>query len=621
MQNINDILKVIETNSNSAFFFTPAVYPDAKCYFVTEIERIITCNNFEKIERTIDEIDKLIELGLIGFGFISYETGYNFEERLNKFYPGNCNFPLIYFGFCKKENLQIIDTNKLNFENAKGILKKEENLIDNFTLNVEKEEYIRNVKKIKRYIENGDTYQVNYTIKGKFDCRQSPAEIFANLIFQQSAAYSAFINIEDHYILSASPELFYRIDNGKIFAKPMKGTIKKGLNDKSNNENKKKLIDSLKDRAENIMIVDLLRNDLGRVSELNSVTVPNQFIIEDYETLNQMISSVEGELTSSKYSEVIRNLFPCGSITGAPKIRTMEIINELEKESRNIYTGAIGMVSQNHSVFNVAIRTLLIEKESMKGEIGIGSGVVWDSDPNSEYDEVILKSAYLTNPVKYFELFETMLIENGEIFLINYHIKRLQSAADYFLFVYDESKIQRIISQVLDEINSNKNYRLKIILDKWGSLRYEISEVGKKIVSGDVVLSSNKINSSEPFQYFKTTNRHLYDSEFNKFHKEGITDIIYLNENEMLAEGSITNLAVKIGDEYYTPPIESGILNGCYRQYLLDKKFMTEKEISFDELFGAEELLIFNSVKKKLKVRRILDENFTLLKEFECGKD
>ena len=218
------------------------------------------------------------------------------------------------------------------------------------------------------------------------------------------------------------------------------------------------------------MIVDLLRNDLGKISKINSVTAKPIFEIEKYETVFQMTSTVKAVLQENSFKSIIRNIFPCGSITGAPKIRTMEIIKKLEKESRGIYTGTIGIIENKIFTFNVPIRTISIDKKQKRGELGIGSGIVWDSDPSQEYNEVELKSKFITGSQNYFELIETMLFENGKIFLLDYHLKRVKDSAEYFLFHFDEKMILDFISNAVNKLDAKKAYRIRFLLPKWGKI-------------------------------------------------------------------------------------------------------------------------------------------------------
>ena len=255
-----------------------------------------------------------------------------------------------------------------------------------------------------------------------------------------------------------------------IKSKPMKGTSRRGIDLSSDSLIKYQLETSEKNIAENVMIVDLIRNDLGKISKYGSVKVKNLFQVEKYESVYQMVSTIESKLRKKiQLSDVLRNIFPCGSITGAPKIRTMEIIKELEKEERGIYTGAIGLIRKNKVTFSVPIRTLCIDKKTGKGEIGLGSGIVWDSVAEEEYEETQLKGKFLTDPEKPFEIFETILVNNNKIFLLEEHLDRMQQAAEYFLFCFDRAKIKSQIEKVIKSAD-NEKFRFRISLSKSGKL-------------------------------------------------------------------------------------------------------------------------------------------------------
>ncbi|MCK5088189.1 MAG: aminotransferase class IV, partial [Melioribacteraceae bacterium] len=250
--------------------------------------------------------------------------------------------------------------------------------------------------------------------------------------------------------------------------------------------------------------------------------------------------------------------------------------------------------------------TISIDKQSRKGELGIGSGVVWDSDPDQEYNETILKGNFLTNPLKYFELIETILVENGELFLLKYHLNRLKQSSEYFQFNYDENKIVIYLKDILTVLEQNKNYRLKLLVDKWGYIKHEIAELYSLIEKTTAVISNHKINSKNRFQYFKTTNRELYDLEYSNYNSGNICDVIFLNERNEITEGSRTNIFIKKDNQYFTPPLESGILNGCYREYFLEKEInVTEMVLSIDDICEADELLLVNSVRKIQRINKL----------------
>ena len=534
---------------------------------------------------------------------MNYEAGYLFEKALNKFLPRNEN--LIQFFFYDKKNVQPIKSNKILFNSF------EKYKIKNFKLNTSKNEFTKSISKIKSYIEEGDTYQVNYTIKGKFNFEGSYSGLFSNLVFNQSAQYIAVINNNGKIIISLSPEMFFEKNGRKIISKPMKGTARRGIDHSNDEFIKYELERSEKNRAENVMIVDLIRNDLGRVSEYGSVKVKNIFDVEKYESVYQMVSTVESKLKKNiKLSDVLKNIFPCGSITGAPKIRTMEIINELEKESRGIYTGSIGLIRKNIITFNVPIRTLVVDKKTNRGEIGLGSGIVWDSIAEEEYLETKLKGKFLTEPVKPFKIIETMKIEDRKIFLLDEHLDRMTQTAEYFLFSFDRKKIQSYLNKIVNKTDT-ESYRMRLSLDKYGRLCHVISKLIQLPQEIKVIISKNKIHSKDRFQYFKTTNRRLYDREYKSITAKGFFDAIYFNERGELAEGAISNIFIYKNDVISTPPINAGILSGVYRKQLLKHDSgIRERRLYLAELLEADKIILTNSVRGEVTVNKLfLDEN------------
>ncbi|MCZ7604309.1 MAG: aminodeoxychorismate synthase component I [Melioribacteraceae bacterium] len=608
-----EIIKYIVDKPNSAFFYTPPIYKNAQSYLFKNVSEEVKIYSPDELNFGFAKIDELISLDLTAFGYIEYELGYLLEQRLEH-YSTESEKPLLHFSFCDSSSIEIIKSTEIDYSGFSKLIGKK--IISDFKINTSKQEYIKNVEKIKKYIKEGDTYQVNYTVKGSFKLTSKIEELFAQLIFSQSAEYTAIMNLDDRIIVSSSPELFLELIDHNIKVKPMKGTIARGINTHADEINQSMLLDSAKDRAENIMIVDLLRNDIGKICEYGSVEVKNKYKLEKYESVFQLTSEIVGKLKTNSISEIIKNLFPSGSITGAPKLRTMEIIHELEKSKRGVYTGLIGMFNKNHSITNVAIRTLDINKSSMKGELGIGSGVVWDSDPELEYEEVLLKSNFLTQSTKYFELFETMLLEDGVIFLFENHLYRLKDASKYYLFNYDEKFVRSELSKHIYSLDKNKLYKIRLSLSKWGNITITNEIISPNSETVDLRISDKKIDSHNKYQFFKTTNRELYERELRVGRKNGFFETIFFNEKEQLAEGCITNILVEFNNATITPPINDGILNGCYRQFMLDNKSIQEQHINIQQLINSKRIILINSVRKEVKVDRLFDSKGNLLRDF-----
>ena len=599
---IREIINKVISTSNAAFFYTPPIYGKSDSYLFLKPKEIITVKSLRDLEQKLSQIDNLVNKGIYGYSLINYEAGYLLEKSLNYLLPKNEK--LIQFFFYDKKEVQKIKSFDIDFSES------EKYKIKNFKLNKSKDDFVKSIKKIKSYIEEGDTYQVNYTIKGNFNFSGSFSGLFNNLVFNQSAKYTSIINNSNDIIISLSPELFFEINKSKIISKPMKGTSRRGIELTIDALAKYELENSEKNRAENVMIVDMIRNDLGKISKYGSVKVKNLFEVEKYESVYQMVSTIEAKLRKNiSLSEVIKNIFPCGSITGAPKIRTMEIINELEKDKRSIYTGGIGLIRNNKITFNVPIRTLTIKKRSGNGTIGLGSGIVWDSVAEEEYEETKLKGNFLSQPEKPFEIFETMLLKDSKIFLLDEHLNRLQQSAEYFLFKFDKKSIEEQLEKIIKNIDA-KSYRLRISLNKFGKLSHSIlilSQLSKNI---DIIVSANRINSKNKFQYFKTTNRVLYNREHKKYSDKGFFDVIYLNESNEIAEGAITNILVYKNDVISTPPLTTGILSGIYRKHFLrNNSMIRERIIHLHDLIEADKILLTNSLRGEVIVNRLfIDE-------------
>ncbi len=601
---ITELLNTVAGNENSALFFTPPYYKGEKCYLFTSPELILQVRDRKEYDDVFNKVESLKKSFII-VALLNYEAGFLFEEKFNKFLQNYTGEVLITLLCYKKADCRILNNQDILYPEQSELLEMPEYQISNFVFNTTYREYAKAITKIKNHIYEGDTYQVNYTIKGKFDFSGSWGKLFLNLIANQSTRYSALINLKDKVIISVSPELFFELDEERIITKPMKGTIERGINSFDDGRLKSILHNSEKDKAENVMIVDLLRNDFGRIAEFGSVKVESLYDIEKYESVFQMTSTIEAKVKNKEMGMILENVFPCGSITGAPKIRTMEIINELEKEPRGIYTGAIGIIENNKAKFNVAIRTLVIKKQCGKGEIGLGGGIVWDSVAEKEYNEIHIKGLFLTRQDMPFQLIETILWENGEFFLLIEHIERLKITSGFFLFNFNEELIKSGLEKRAKDFSFGCKYKIRLLLNKEGKIKIIADELLNQTSQVKVLLSNRKIISKNKFQYFKTTNRKLYDEEYKSTLEKGFFDLIFLNESDLISEGAISNIIIQKDGIWYTPEIEQGILAGCYRNYFMKNHSVIEKELSINELLSADKIILVNSVRKEVPVTEI----------------
>ncbi|MFQ3598291.1 MAG: aminodeoxychorismate synthase component I [Chloroherpetonaceae bacterium] len=556
-----------------------------------EPQNIIEAKSLSEVNLALARIEDALRRGKWLAGYIGYEAGFAFEKKLHGL-PVPTSLPLLWFG---EYDAPILNPS-IPFNPMRGVAQR-------VAFNVSKEDYAKAIANILAYIEAGDVYQINFTGKLSFDFQGDAVALYETLREKQSVAYAAFLNLGGQAVLSFSPELFFRINNGIIESKPMKGTAPRGRTTAEDEAVATWLKSDDKNRAENLMILDLIRNDFGRICKTGSITAPSLFEIERFQTLFQMTSTVRGELRDGvTFKEIFEAIFPCGSITGAPKIRAMEIISELEVEPRGVYTGAIGFISpKKEACFSVAIRTVVVEHRnvnSLVGEMGIGSGVTIDSESQSEYDECLLKANFLTKPMEDFALIESIKF-HGHYCLLEKHLARLKDSAAYFDFKFDEQSLCSALAQYAKSIDEKAPYKVRVVLAKSGRVevtheRIETTQEGL----GTVAIAEARTNSADKFFYHKTTKRQIYDEATKRARQLGLADFIFLNERGEVSEGAISNVFVEKRGRLYTPPISSGILAGVYRQYVLETyPNATEQVLQLDDLKDAERIWICNAVR------------------------
>lgn len=543
--------------------------------------KVFTTVDPHEAKEMLRDVERLVNKnGWHAAGFLSYEAAPVFDPALRVLSSGD--FPLLWFGlYPKPEAIHLPAlTSKLDAIQWHPTL--------------ERESYNTSIQKIKEHIAQGRTYQVNYTMRLQAEFSADPWEFFLGLAQNQNK-YAAYVNTGRYTICSASPELFFQLDGENIFSRPMKGTVKRGRTTAEDQHQAEWLRNSSKNRAENVMIVDMVRNDLGRIAQIGSVQVPQLFNIEKYPSLFQMTSTVEAK-TQASITEIFTALFPCASISGAPKVSTMNIIAELETTPRKLYTGSIGFISPNRKAqFNVAIRTAILDNKSQTAEYGVGGGIVWDSTNTDEYREAVLKSHVLTQPQLGFSLLETMLwTPQDGYFLREKHIARMEDSAAYFDFIFSENKLNALLDEVAKKFKAPQ--RLRILLDRSGQLACEAQEYIEQKKTFKIKLAEEPINSSDPFFFHKTTNRSKYPA------MQGCDDILLFNENDELTEFTIGNLVVKMDGKLYTPPISCGLLGGTFRAHLLETDQAKERVIRKNDLSSCEKIYLVNSVRKWVEV-------------------
>jgi para-aminobenzoate synthetase / 4-amino-4-deoxychorismate lyase len=567
---------------------------DHASYRFAGLVEVIEAHTPEETLPALRRVEAAVNAGLHAAGFISYEAAPGISPDLTALPPGET--PLLWFGIFEK---RLTLSSSLPEEPPPTASYR----ADEWQSSLSPDEYAAGVERVREYIAAGDTYQVNLTMRRTFSFNGDPYLFYRDLCRSQRAPFCAFLELERFRILSASPELFFRLCNGTLTTRPMKGTGNRGRWHEDDEEAKRRLREDPKERAENLMIVDLLRNDLGMVSSTGSVAVSSMFDIEPMETIHQMTSSVTSRLKEGTgIVELFQALFPCGSVTGAPKKRTMEIIAELEKLPRGIYTGCIGFISPGaEAVFSVAIRTIVIDTEAGSGQMGIGSGVTFDSRAEDEYAECLAKGRFALEQRPEFQLIETMLFAEGDgLFLLERHLARLRRSAAYFGFRLNEEPIRRALAARTAFLCGS--HKMRLLLSRKGTFAIQCEAMADDPPGAyhPVALAGKRVDSRDPFLYNKTTHRPLYAAESAE--RPDCIDLLFLNERDEVAEGAYHNIVVRMEGKLLTPPLESGLLPGVFREELLERGEISEQVISAEQLKGAEEIYLINSVRKWRRV-------------------
>lgn len=555
--------------------------------------RVVTAVSPQDVLPALVELETAVRAeNLYAAGFIAYEAAAAFGLAVHA--PLD-ELPLLWFGLF--EGFEEI----VEWPIANGQLPT----VGTWQPAIDRAGYDAAIGQIKEHIAAGDTYQVNYTFPQHARFAGEPLAYFAELVAAQQASYAAYLDIGRFAICSASPELFFTLDGTRLSSKPMKGTAVRGLTLAQDKANMAWLAHSEKNRAENVMIVDMIRNDMGRVAEVGSVHVPKLFEVERYPTLLQMTSTVQAQ-TRAALSQIVANMFPCASITGAPKVRTMQIIKELEPQPRGVYTGSIGFLAPDGTAqFNVAIRTVVVDRERGQATYGVGSGIVWDSDSADEYEECKVKSRVLTEKRPSFSLIETMLWQpNGGLFLLDEHLARLRDSAEYFGIEWSETAVLTQLDSLCQTLTEPVKVRLLLGQDGRLTLQTVPLSVGARPEPVRVGLAQRPVDSQTVWLYHKTTRRDLYDAA--RASRPDCDDVILHNERGELTEASSSNFALLLDGELVTPPIESGLMGGTFRSYLLKNPAgwqnpgglpLREKGITIADLARCEGIYLFNSVR------------------------
>ncbi len=484
------------------------------------------------------------------------------------------------------------------------------------------DEFVEAINAIHRYIESGDTYQVNFTFPLRFDMHGDPAALYAALRARQPVPYGALVALHDgSSVLSLSPELFVGHRQGQLTCRPMKGTAAASGDSATDAQRAEALRQSVKERSENLMIVDLLRNDLGRIAVTGSVKVPELFAVDRFGAVLQMTSTIVADMREGPgLAQVFDALYPCGSITGAPKRRTMQILRELEQSPRRVYTGAIGWFEPpagndrpGDFMLSVPIRTLLLDapdaNDRRHGELSVGAGIVYDSDARAEYQECLLKARFLTGAAPGFSLFETMRATRDGCALLERHMARLASSALQLGFRLDRDSALARIAAECEQLEPGLDYRLRVALEPDGTLQLQSAPVAPLSQPVRLLLSAVMMPSDDALLAHKTTLRRIYDEGWRHAESVGAFDTLFFNERGELTEGGRSNVFVRIGGRWLTPPLSAGLLPGVMRSLLLEDAQWnaTECAITREDLLAADEVCVCNALRGVLRAEIVTD--------------
>jgi para-aminobenzoate synthetase/4-amino-4-deoxychorismate lyase len=583
----------------------------------------LACNDFAEWPDVLTEMEQALARGLHAVPVLSYELGHHIVGVPPRAASPSRQSPalaqVLLFEQCDELTQPEVA------EWLAGQHDDSPSGVAGIRANVSEAQFVDAIQRIRDYIAAGDTYQVNYTYRLHFDAFGSIFALYQRLRARQPVPYGALIGFDDgHAVLSLSPELFVRKESAMLTARPMKGTAPAALPaigqdadvaalDAENARRAAALAADPKNRAENLMIVDLLRNDIGRIAATGSVEVPKLFEVTRFSSVLQMTSTVQACLREgATLQEIFAALYPCGSITGAPKKRTMEIIAELEPEARGIYTGAIGWFAPDGDFcLNVPIRTLTLQAPDngvRKGVMGVGAGIVYDSEPHDEFAECQLKARFLTGLSNDFELFETMhATREAGARHVERHLQRLATSARYFGFPWDEAAARAYVALACQALPAGQPHRLRLALNGSGAFAAQSGVLNSVQEPVRILLAGEATDSGDLFLRHKSTIRERYDAAWKAAEAQGAFDQLFFNERGELTEGGRSNVFIRKGGLWITPPLSSGMLPGVMRAVLLEAWGAQERVVTRDMLTAAEEIVVCNSLRGAMRATLHID--------------
>jgi len=554
--------------------------------FYTQPVDIIRADAPEEVGGALAKVEEALAGGRHAAGYLAYELGYAFEERLVALLPPDRKVPLLWFGIFER------------FSTREDRAEEPRTYAGALAHEWDRARYELAFDRMRELIAAGDLYQANLSYRARFAFLGEPYALYRELRAAAGARHCAFVDDGERQILSLSPELFFAVSpDGRIRTRPMKGTAARGLTAEEDAASRARLRTSDKERAENLMIVDLLRNDLSRIARPGSVEVEELFEVETYPTLHQMVSTIGARLGAGARAEtILRALFPCGSVSGAPKLRAMEVIRATETSPRGVYCGAIGHFSPDGSAsFNVAIRTLTIT--GGRGELGIGGAVVFDSRAGAEYDECRLKARFYETARHPTALIETLRHVPGEGFVrAERHLARMAASASALGISFDAEQARAAMRESVRGRDGPS--RVRLVLHEDGMPGAEATPFAASAAPWRFAVSLRRVRAGDPLLRHKTTRREMFEEARARLAAtHGCDEILFLNERGELTEGSRTNIFLEIEGRLLTPALASGLLDGCLRRELMEEGRCAEAVLSRADLDRAERIFLGNSLR------------------------
>ena len=550
--------------------------------------RTLVAETSDQVVSVLEQAEAATKQGLYAVGFVAYEAARALNPHLPSLAP-ETGLPLAWFALFKK---------RWAVAAAQGLPPAVADAPE-LAPSCSPADYGIAISRIHTAIEQGESYQINHTFPLEGAWQGDPLQLYHSLLQTQQPAFGAFLDIGSHAVISASPELFFTVQDGKITTRPMKGTAPRGKFVAEDQALAEELCRNSKEQAENLMIVDLLRNDLGQIARTGTVQTEKLFEVETYPTVHQMTSTITAKLLpETSLVAIFQALFPCGSVTGAPKRRSMELIAAIEGQPRGIYCGTIGYLAPGGEMaFSVAIRTLMQNRQTSRISLGVGSGITWDARPDTEYAECLHKAAFL-KPGPSPRLLESLLLDEGSYPLLERHLERLCWSAARLGYCCDREQIRQALLE--HAIGKTGSHKTRLLLAQDGSYEVESSLLQPLVQPLKLAIAATPlVDPTDLLLYLKNAHRQRYDQA-----RQGppeADEVLLCNRRGELTEGSFTNLVLKLDGRMITPLLGCGLLPGVMRQQLLEQGTLAEQVIYPQDLQRAEEIWLINSVRGWLR--------------------